>query len=338
MKYLKLLWLGLLCVSCNDDGYFGPVYLNHTITVSNLSSSRLIVGCEGNFQSANASISEISLDEQTVDNEVFLKRNGYGVGDVVQSIYQRNDSIFVVVNNSGLVRILTSDSLIEIGKVSGLQSPRHVFLRSGSMLVSDLYSNEITEIDLSTLSSINKYPVEGWTERFISFGQKIVVANIKQRSILIYDEDMQYERLIQLQLEPHFLFEFNGDLFAVGPKSQANQGMILKRLNANFTVLDSLITEYPFTYASLDQSQLYVLSKKKVIKINLRNVEQRQESTLDLVNPYSISINRTNKHLFISDANDYLSFGEVIEYDSTARLRVSSYKVGYIPQAMHFAL
>lgn len=338
MRRLISIFLVFLLSACSDDGYFGPIYLDETSTLNNISAARLIVVCEGNFQFSNASISVIDLIGNRVDDNAFQKANGFGIGDVAQSIYQRNDSLFVVVNNSGLIRILSSDSLKEIGTIEHLQSPRHLLLKGRKMFVTDLYANKISEIDLASLEILKTFPVDGWTERIISFGDFIVAANIEQRSLYVYNHAMQLIQMKQLSLEPHFLFEFENDLYIVGARSQSNRNTSLQRLNAQFDLVDSTSITNPINYACQDKGQLYMVSNHSVFKYKFRTLMEVFSQKIDLENPYSIAINRTNKHIFITDVKDYLSKGEVVEFDSTASRELETYKVGYIPQSMYFTL
>src|SRR5690606_40906528 len=58
---------------------------------------------EGNFGDANASVSHVSADLNTVTNDIFKTANGKDLGDVAQSIVMHGDYAFVVVNNSNTI-------------------------------------------------------------------------------------------------------------------------------------------------------------------------------------------------------------------------------------------
>jgi len=107
-------FIGLLCAvclsACQKDPAIGPVSSDPSLS-DTIQGRRLLIGCEGNFQYNNASITAYGLETGEVVQRVYEIENDASIGDILQSIYRKGDSLFVVMNNSGLIRILADSSL-----------------------------------------------------------------------------------------------------------------------------------------------------------------------------------------------------------------------------------
>ena len=93
---LTIFLITIIIASCTKDN---PRPL---IPVSEKYDDGIFVTCEGNFNSANGSLSFIS-DDGVVENNIFNNVNGFPLGDVVQSITIIDTTAYIVVNNSGKV-------------------------------------------------------------------------------------------------------------------------------------------------------------------------------------------------------------------------------------------
>ena len=80
---------------------------------------------EGNFNSGNGSISFVSNDG-TVENNVFVTTNSFPLGDVVQSMSIIDENAYIVVNNSSKIEVASIDSMISVGTIENISSPRYI--------------------------------------------------------------------------------------------------------------------------------------------------------------------------------------------------------------------
>jgi hypothetical protein len=114
-------------------------------------SNGVFIVNEGQFLSANASVSFFHPAGDSVYNHVFLRANQVPLGDVAHSMLIREDEAFIVVNNSGKIYRTGRRDLAFRGKITGLTSPRYITIESNrenpKAYVSDLYSGYVTVVD-----------------------------------------------------------------------------------------------------------------------------------------------------------------------------------------------
>ena len=96
----------------------------------NNSERGLFICNEGNFQYGNATLSYYNPATREVENEVFYRANAMRLGDVAQSMTIHNDRGWVVVNNSHIIFAIDLNTFREVGRITGLTSPRYMYCLS----------------------------------------------------------------------------------------------------------------------------------------------------------------------------------------------------------------
>lgn len=107
---------------CMDYGPIEPIDVT-------LPGRGLFISNEGNFTYGNASLCYYDItDSQLVtdpdgDNDIFLSANGIPLGDVAQSVTAYGNTVYVVVNNSGVIFAIDRNTAKITGTIRGLTSP-----------------------------------------------------------------------------------------------------------------------------------------------------------------------------------------------------------------------
>lgn len=131
---------------------------------------------EGNFMYGNASLSYYIPSEKRVENEIFVRANGMNLGDVAQSMTIRKGRGYIVVNNSGVVFVIDTDTFRVTGMLTGPVSPRYIhFLSDTKAYLTDLYDPRITVFNPLTLEITGYIPTNGHksTEQMVQYGRYV---------------------------------------------------------------------------------------------------------------------------------------------------------------------
>lgn len=108
----------------------------------------LFVVCEGNFQYGNASLTFYDPATRRAENDCFLRANGFKLGDVGQSMTLRDGIGWIVVNTSKVIFAVDAETLREVGRITGLTSPRHIaFVDDTKAYVTQLWDPRIAIVD-----------------------------------------------------------------------------------------------------------------------------------------------------------------------------------------------
>ena len=156
----KFLLVCFLFISCENN--------TDLTTETNLT----FIASEGNFGSSNASISVFQGA-----NRIQKLSN---IGDIIQSIKVYNDKLFVLINNSHLIKIYTISSSglnlpgIEINTFNS--GPREMVIVDDYLYFTNWNSNDIKILNLNTYFIEDSIKVDGTPEGIISDGTHLWVA------------------------------------------------------------------------------------------------------------------------------------------------------------------
>lgn len=162
--------LAILNISCDD---------NEVIKPKGEYSNGVFISNEGNFSSANGSVSFYSNAEDTVYNNIFTEENDRPLGSVVQSLTAFNDNVYIVVNASNKIEVVYAPTFSEIATITDLNSPRYfIGINSNKGYVSQWGNGgEIKVIDLEDNDVSKTIDVGNGPEKMLQYRNYIFVAN-----------------------------------------------------------------------------------------------------------------------------------------------------------------
>jgi len=148
------------------------IFLNgcSIFTKSNLESvktAELYVICEGNFGLSNSSLWNINIDDNVVNGPIFQTLTGSELGDIAQSLAVYKDRLYIVVNNSHVLRVLDLGPEISFSKNIQLpnSSPREMVIQDNFGYVSCWNLEAILKLDLdSDIANYDTIPMPGKPE------------------------------------------------------------------------------------------------------------------------------------------------------------------------------
>ncbi len=163
-----------LFIACEDD----PTGPDSNATVPRPSGAFIIN--EGNYGHSNGSLSFYSFEENTITNNIFKSINGRNLGDVVFSMTIIDSLGYIVINNSDKIEVISTKTWKSKGTINLAAGSSPRYLRSGkdgTALVTNLYANSVSIIDLSNLQVTGSVSVGLNPEGIAISGDKAYVAN-----------------------------------------------------------------------------------------------------------------------------------------------------------------
>jgi YVTN family beta-propeller protein len=337
MAMVAVLWV----FSCKD-----PVNTPDEPVFASYENGVFIVN-EGNFQAGNASVSFLHHDGDTVSHQIVRRDLGLPLGDVAQSLSVFDDKIWVVVNNSGTIRVSALPDGAGYCEVSGLTSPRYLhFISPTKAYCTDLYADGIAIINPAECRVTGSIPTGGWTEEIIEANGLVYVAQKGTDKVLVIDPatDVLLDSLT-VGREPNSLVldEMNRIwVLCSGGLGETNPMLaLILPFDSNSVSMEPIATidDSPSRLCiSPDRDRLYWLEGGKVQTLDLNGMPVNTAETLIPGRGgtfYGLDVDPVSGMLYVGDALDYVRRGWLYRFTPQGALQ-DSFAVGIIPGEFGF--
>lgn len=313
----------------------------------------LLIGCEGNYMAANASLSYYDVEKGAMENEVFMRANGQLLGDTAQSITEYDGRCWIVSNNSGVIFSIDPSTFKELGRIT-IPSPRYIhFLSPEKAYVTMLYDNRIAVINPQTYS-ITGYiqtPQEelstASTEQMVQWGDYLFVNCWSyQREVLKIDtrSDKVIDRL-DVGIQPAAIaMDANQKLWVltdgggwdgnpIGYEAPSIQRINPESMSVELKLEMALESSPSKMQCDSKGENLYWLNGG-VWRMAVSSESLPEAALIEnhFGYAYSMTIDPINSDIYVADAGDFMSAGEVVRYSKSGE-ELGRYDVGIIPSA-----
>jgi hypothetical protein len=341
-----LLFISFVFAACEQDK--SPVQPE---AVSSVVKGAFIVN-EGNFTQGNASLDFYMADSGKILNNVFQSQNNAALGDVAQSMTIVDSLGFIVVNNSDKIEVIHVDNFKRFAVIHlpAGSSPRYLAGSGTTGFITSLFKNLVYVMDMKSFNIIDSVAVGANPEEVVVRQNKIYVANSGfgngNTVSVISAASLNPEKTIVVGDNPQFIrVDGIGNLHVLcgGAYNDFNDpnddtpGGIWVIDPSTDTVIDSLVLP-----AGTHPGDLAIGSGDTGYFINGSAIASYNTMTLELVNPtlisgffYAMNINAATGELFVLDAKDFVSPGELIIFDSNGAEK-GRYTTGIIPGHVTF--
>lgn len=305
----------------------------------------VLVTCEGNFMSGNASISYYDRNTQSVVEDLYQQVNQQGLGDVCQSLYATSHDYYLVVNNSGKIIKVNKTDFRYTGEIAGLTSPRYFLPVSRSKAyVSDLYANAISIVDLVLMTKVSSIPLPGWTEEMLMHEGIIYVTNYY--SSYLYLLNPSTDQIIDSILLSYGANSITEDKYgrlwvACAGKPQQNiPGIIYCIYPATREVIKQFPLQLPLSPHHIrsdgEGNFLYFIAKDLwKMHVDSNTLPSTPLLSGENKNFYSVGVDPTYHEIFVCDAMDYIQKGTVYRMLPDGTM-IDTFRTGIIPGNVYF--
>ena len=344
-KTIHIILLVLLLGACTDE----PV---QTVFFQLNTDNGVFISCEGNFMYGNASLSYYNPENKSIQNKLFYARNNAPLGDVAQSLTLFKNTLFVVVNNSGKIYALDSETADFKGVISGLTSPRYIHLVTDSKAyISDLYSHHITIINPGTfeISGQIDLPENRTSEQMVQVGKYVFVSSwsYDEYLLVIDTETNKVIGEIEVPFQPKdIIVDKNQKIWilsqgAIDGINNESQLPALTRVDPQTFTVEQI---YRFAEGSqpaglemnFAQDTLYFINNG-ICKMGIKQKSLPDSSLIPAENKlfYSLGVNPENNEIYVSDAIDYTQNAFIYRYTQQGML-IDSFFVDINPSDFLF--
>lgn len=363
-RYLLLTFLSVLCACNGTDNENEEEHFQDT-------GKGVFILNEGNYNSGNSTLSYYYPGEKRVENGIFLRSNDRKLGDTGQSMTLYNNTLFIAMENSGIVWGIDAETFRVKGQLTAAQTehminPRFVHIvNEGKAYVSDLYSPYITIFNPTTFQPLGSIhtgqpSANGYssTENMVQYGNH-VFTNCWSYSnkILAIDTrtDEVTDSIVLGSWQPKsMIVDARGKLWVLtdggyhtGDESFGDNVPHLYRIDATTLEIEqdqALDTDEAGVQiaASPDKSVIYIVNND-IYRMGITDehlpvrpfISAPTDSNGRRHKLYAIGVNPHNGEIYVADAVDYAQSGTVYRYSAQGEL-IDRFRTGINPNGFAF--
>lgn len=303
---------------------------------------------EGNFGTGNSSLDFFHPDSGMLRSVYAAANGGLSPGDVLQSMVKIDDRFLLVLNNSGKILSVSEEDASFQNSLEGLTSPRYILsLASDRAYVSDLFANEISIFNPTTMTITGTVPTGGWSERMVRVGNFVYAAMMTRDRILRIDAATNaVVDSFDTGREPEgLLADDAGNLYILGTggfgtgfpeirKVQTPGGGILQQWIVGD--IGDYVNDLGISPA---EDYLYWLGPGGVYRMSTTASTPPDSPWLETPAGsywYALEVDREGSgEILIGDAKDFVSQGEVLRYSAQGTL-LDQQTCGISPGSFYF--
>lgn len=318
----------------------------------------VFVLCEGTFGAGNSSLYHYNPECKEVTASVFNQANDAKLGDTAQSLYMYNGLLFVVVNNSGVVFALDRTTGEVKGMIDNLLSPRFIAIDGTGTkgYISQMYTSEVVTFDPRTLQRTGSIALEGvvGSEQMVVWGDKLFIASwSNDHKITVLDTDTNQQiGTFEVGVQPYsMVIDKNDTLWVVcdggNEYSQLPEGVTIEapslwKISAETHAATKVFDFEPggwfrsrLAINGSGDTLYFIYDAVWAIDVATGTLPAEPLIAIEGGSQYGIGVDPVSEDIYIADAKDYVSNGEVLRYSSKGEL-IDTFEVGLLPSKFAF--
>jgi len=310
---------------------------------------------EGNFNWGNASVTFIDNSLNIIDQDIFTRINGRGIGDVAQSMKIMGDQGLILINNSNRIEVVTVGDFKLKTTITGLNYPRYIELVNENKAYVTNLREDISVIDLNSMTVVKKIKTSSWTEGLVRFKNQMFVTSVgsfsepsSKRKAQVYVIDTKEDKIVDSILtgkEPIGIVIDKKEkmwILCSGGYDQY-ENPTLMRVDPTARLIEKT---YTFSGSGNMPSRLCINPGGDTLYYLNNGVCRMPVGEPDLpASPlipaegrifYGLNIHPVSGNIYVTDAVDYVQDGVVYRYNQNNGLLIKSYPAGRIPSYICF--
>ena len=344
-QLIKVLSLAIiLFTSCSDDNDSTPSFFTDVLVIN-----------EGNFLSAEGSISGYSSNTDSVQLDIYKNINGFAIAATVQRVVEFNGNYFMTTNNPDKVEMLNGNSLQTMNAIITDLATPFSFAGSGNVgfisnwgtYNSATYQFEnpfISVVNLSDFTISSKIDWDFQPQDLLVVGSNLYISNVNASNISVMDiNTLQVTESIETPYGPDKMeLDAEGDIWVIC--TSGNLVEIDPSTNAIKKTISEVSTSgfnEKMTFNSA-KDMIYYLSTSYDVNWNATTsvfacaTSATQAPTTPIVESTSFyGLGVDGDVLYVGDHNNYQGNGTVYMYDLEGN-ELGSFESGIVPNGFIF--
>jgi YVTN family beta-propeller protein len=296
---------------------------------------------QGSYGQNNTTLTYYDFATGTQTTDFFKNVNGFGLGDTGSDFIVYGSKMYIVMNVSGYVAVADAVTAKFIDTISfknaGVnRGPENVVGSAGKIFVSSTDGN-VAVIDTSSLTVTKFIPVGSNPAQMVVADDILYVSNTggfsakfdSTLSVIPLNTLTESSRIV-VGINPGSLTTDNaGNIYVVCTGDYATVAPRLVKINVNSSTLQSV--DSTFGTVRYYNSNLFTtggyLGAANVGLFNTSTLAAVRSSFITdgtaIMNPYGLDIDPATGDVYVGDAKDYVSSGEVFCFDKTGKKKFS---------------
>jgi len=338
MRKIHLYPLALVCLSfihaCQKD--------KAVPTPAPKVTTGLFILNQGLYGANNTTLTYYDFVSQKPTTDYFRNVNGFGLGDTGSDLIIYGGKLYTVINNSGYVAVadaITAKFLDTIDfKNAGVnRGPENIVASGGKVFVSST-DGTVAVIDTVTLS-IQKFITVGTNPAQMAIsGTNLYVSNTGgisasyDSTVSVIDlNSLKETRKIRVGINPgsiaaddanNIYVACTGNYGSIGPslvKVNLNTNQVIKSVDSAVGTIRYYSNTLISTGGYLGTANLAILNPTDLSAIRSSFITDGTP----IQNPYGLDIDPSNGNVYVGDAKDYVSSGQVYCFDKAGNKKFS---------------
>ena len=354
--HISVLTLIILIASCDD--MHDKLRTEDDLPVTE--ATRIFVLSEGLINLNNSSLAMFDFSVGAKSSDYFLTANKRGLGDTANDMGLYGSKLYVVVNVSSQIEVLdagTGLSLKQIPLFNGqgmARQPRYIDFHGGKAYVCS-FDGTVAKIDTTTLQIEGLVNCGRNPDGICIANGKIYISNSGGLNFPNYDNTVSVIDIVSFQeikkisvgINPYKIkADSEGDVYVVTRGNYGSTAYRFHRINSvtdevvqvfedfsllNFTIQNDTAYMYHYDY-STGRNQIMTFDCKTETLITDRFITDDTK----LTTPFGIDVNPINGDVYITDGKSYLTWGDVLCFNQTGKLKFRLKEVGLNPNKVVF--